>query len=238
MRSTFIMAGMLLAACGGTSARDAETPAPAAQESDWRDVEKPVSDGMVVEGIHGTISDRDANAALEMKYVGIQRCFVRRYKHVAELAGTMRLFFVIATDGSVKTVAPIDSNVGDRDTEKCVLGVVQKTRFPLPQGGEAEFTWNFTIDPIDAAHTANAVDGAYASAPIQEQLPSLAACGPTAGLLVTAYVRGDGSVLTAGAAGPPEATEAVLDCAALQVRSWTFPGGLGAPISKVSFSAE
>ncbi|MEZ4255300.1 MAG: AgmX/PglI C-terminal domain-containing protein, partial [Polyangiales bacterium] len=97
-------------------------------------------DGMKIEGIKGSLPARDVNEALEPRFPKFQKCFMRRYKAVEVLAGTMELSFVVSIDGRVKEVFPHASDVGDRATERCVLDVARSTSFPRPQGGEAEFS--------------------------------------------------------------------------------------------------
>jgi hypothetical protein len=224
-------------ACGGGKGKGADESPAYGDGTAWRDEEKPAGDGMVVEGIHGTIADRDANAAMETRYIALQKCFIRRYKQNEYLAGTMRLAFVVRVDGTVKTVEPVASDVGDRDTEKCVLEVGRKTRFPAPQGGEAEFTWSFTIDPLDGAHTADVLTDVLAADAVTEQRPSLDACDPVSGMVVTAYVDGAGAVVTAGSSAPANTAPEVLDCVALQLRSWVFPA-LGPPMRKFTLTVQ
>jgi len=218
--------------CGGS----ANAPEPeAAADTSGREREVPAArDELAVTGLRGTLSQSEIQNTLEPRMLKFSRCVQRRSEAVEWLSGKVEFSFHIALDGSVASVFPSASTMGDRDTERCMLDVARSIRFPAPHGGEADFAWPLEV-PLDPEIRAPVVwDPAQASEVLLTNAqPALDACGGGA-FAVTAYVDPEGHVVAAGASvGEPGDAEK-LDCITDAIKAWTFPSP-GSYAAKISF---
>jgi hypothetical protein len=77
------------------------------------------------------------------KFAGCQKRGVDR---VEVLAGNVKFFLRIGEDGAAKwTYLENGSDVGDRDTEKCLLDAVMGAHWPKPDGGDAEARYSIEL---------------------------------------------------------------------------------------------
>jgi hypothetical protein len=218
----WLVVGLTLAmACGGEEVSEEETTTTetATTTGDERPVER--NDGVGIEGLMGTISAMAVQRALEPR---IGRFF---------LGGRIELAFRVRTDGSVLWVYPRQSNIGDRDTERCMLEVAASTRFSRPQGGEAEFAYPLEVDPADDVRPPTFWDPTRVMSNVERVRGEIVDCG-TGPFHVTVYVAPGGRVVAAGASTPDQTQSDALDCVADAVRGWTMPDPGSYP-AKVSF---
>jgi outer membrane biosynthesis protein TonB len=225
---------LLCMACGGKQPAAEE---PRAQAGSGAEREESASDGLAVTGLKGTLSQDEVKNALEPRMPKFARCVAKRSGEVEWLSGSLQMSFRVAVDGSVASVFPLASTMGDRDTERCAVDVAKATHFPAPHGGEAEFTWSFEV-PLDSEvrpplDWTDSEVGAELTAHASEVM---AQCG-NGQYGITAYVDTDGKVVSAGAATASEDAAAQLDCVVEAVRSWSFtsPGSYAA---KAQFSIQ
>lgn len=73
----------------------------------------------------------------------LQTCHSQGRDRVEFLTGDVSVFLRIDGNGKVKYAYFEDSTIGDRDTEKCMLGVLADATWPKPEGGEAEVRSGF-----------------------------------------------------------------------------------------------
>lgn len=232
--SRVILLGMLVSACG--SSPEASEPEPSETEGGERR-EEPAEDPLSIQGLRGTLSQEEIKRALEPRMPKFARCVAKRTGEVEWLSGSLELSFRVAVDGSVASVFPTRSSMGDRATEQCSLDIAKGTRFPSPHGGEAEFTWSFEV-PLDGEIREPV---SWGDAEASEQVSAhgseiTAQCGGGS-YAITAYVDTDGKVVAAGGATGSEDAATRLDCVTEAVRGWTFasPGSYPA---KIQFSIE
>ena len=227
--STLALLASCLPACGGPPPAQTPLAVPTSQSS------PAPTDTFAVSGLRGTLSNLEIQGALEPKLPRMLRCVQQRRAELDTLAGRIAFAFHVATDGSVVAVHPRESTLGDRDTERCMLAVAANTRFPPPHGGEADFGWPLEVDADEEVRPPVALGPEQARTKIGTQGEALLAeCGGGQ-VLVTAYVKPDGSVAAAGVAAPDGATEPQLDCIAAGVRGWTFESP-GSYVGKLSFA--
>ncbi len=224
-----------LAACGGEST-DAEETEQSSSSGSERPAER--DDGLAISGLMGTIRQDQVENALNPRLPRFQRCFEQRMGTVELLGGNIRMAFRIHVDGSVAWVYPAESDIGDRDTERCVLEVAQGTRFPQPRGGEAEFQWGFGLDPADDLRPPlNWSSGSLGRA--ADQVAALGrqchARGP--GHTITAYINPGGEVLAAGGTMPDQDGTDALDCILEGVRGIAMPDPGSYP-AKITFTVR
>jgi hypothetical protein len=77
----------------------------------------------------------------------LENCHKQGRDRIEVLTGDVKVFLRIDPNGRVKYGYFEDSTLGDRDTEKCVLGVFNATSWPKPEGGEAEVRSGFGWGP-------------------------------------------------------------------------------------------
>lgn len=227
-------AALVMAACGGagepaeqTASRDRTSGSEERRERD---------DGAQITGLMGTIPREAVEDALNPRMPRFMRCFEQRLGDVEFLAGDIRLAFRIHTDGTVAWVYPVETSVGDRQAERCVLDVARGTRFRRPSGGEAEFTWGFGFDaPDDVRPPLNWVADALGDR-LRDVAEVARACSAS-GYSVTAYIEPGGRVLAAGGSAPSADAEPALDCILERVRAWSMPDP-GSYAAKVTFPVQ
>lgn len=77
----------------------------------------------------------------------LETCHKQGRDRVEFLTGDVKVFLRIDGNGKMKYGYFEDSTIGDRDTEKCILGVFSNTSWPKPEGGEAEVRSGFGWGP-------------------------------------------------------------------------------------------
>ncbi|MET0340604.1 MAG: AgmX/PglI C-terminal domain-containing protein [Polyangiales bacterium] len=179
-------------------------------------------DTFAVSGLRGTLSQQEIDGALRPKLRGMLGCIQQRRDDLEALAGGVTLAFHVATDGRVVSVHPSESSLGDRETERCIVGIAQATRFPPPHGGEADFSWPLEVDPDAEVRAPVALEPDRAATVVRSRAAALLADCGGGQFVVTMYVRPDGSVAAAGAAAPDGATDPQLDCVTAGLRAWTL----------------
>jgi hypothetical protein len=184
----------------------------------------------------GTLTQQEIHGALDPKLPKFLRCVQQRRSQLETLAGTIVLAFHVAVDGAVVAVQPTESNLGDREAERCIVAAAQAVHFPRPHGGDVDLSWPLEI-PLDSDVRAPVeLDADVARSVAQAKGDALLAqCGGAGPLVVTAYVDPDGRTLAAGVATPDPTTAQRLDCISEGVRTWTFPSP-GSYLGKVRFT--
>lgn len=230
-----VVLGLSSASCGGSDPVEdevVEEEETAGSEQNGTD-----DDGVGITGLMGTIRRDQVENALNPRMPRFMRCFSQRMGDVEYLAGDIRMSFRIHTDGSVAWVFPAESDIGDRPTEQCVLEVARGTRFPRPQGGEAEFNWGFGMDGSeDVRPPLN-----WQADALGEQADEIAGlareCGARGPYQITAYIEPEGAVLAAGGSMPDAESVEALDCILERVREMTMPDP-GSYAAKITFEVR
>lgn len=221
------------AACGGGDEPEAETTTAETHATSGEEREIERNDGVGVEGLMGTISAMAVQRALEPKIGRFFSCFSQRTRDVEVLGGRIVLAFRVRTDGSVLWVYPRESNIGDRETERCMLEVAANTRFSRPQGGEAEFSYPLELDTAEDVRPPTFWDASRVSSNVERVRGEIVDCG-SGPFHVTVYVAPGGRVIAAGASTSEQTQSDALECVADAVRSWSMPDPGSYP-AKVSF---
>jgi len=66
---------------------------------------------------------------------GFRYCYERRLNQQKDLAGKIKLQFVIGSDGTVVVARVVESTMGDSAVESCLTTRMQRTQFPRPKDG-------------------------------------------------------------------------------------------------------
>jgi len=139
----------------------------------------------------GSIDERAVQQTFDRLQTKIEVCHKQGRDRVEYLAGDVKVFLRVASDGHVKYSYFEDSTVGDRDTEKCILDVFGATNWPKPEGGEAEvrngFGWSGGSERAPARWPAEKVTNALGA----EGRHAIDECksGVSGDFRVTAYVE-------------------------------------------------
>lgn len=249
----FSIAAVVLGACGGAPEPKAPEPEPEAPKPTTMKRGPSVSQelGSIDEGATQKTFERLQSKMLDCQREGIKR--------VEYLAGDVRFFLRVGTDGRVRYTYLEDSTLGDRDTEKCMLGVVRDAQWPVPQDGEAEVRKGMGFDPADARPPVDWPSDKIAMV-LAKQADDALRCkeGVKGTFRVTAYVepgggenehaekkgRGkhakeahvkEGHVAAVGVAPPNKEGEAKVDCIVDAVKEWRMPSP-GSYAAKVMFT--
>jgi hypothetical protein len=247
--STFL-GGIVLVACGGAPPPPPEAPATPAPA--------PVATVAPIQASQelGSIDDVATNKTFESLQSKLLDCQKQGMDKVEFLAGDARFFLRIGQDGSVRWAYLEDSTIGDRATEKCLLGVVSGAQWPKPDGGEAEVQKSISFDVGDARPPVPWPSDKVSSVLARDGADALQCKKGVKGTFkVTAYVSpGDaasapsrkkarkgkhddhtGKVLSVGVAPPSKDGEAKADCIVDAVMDWKMPSP-GGYAAKVTFS--
>lgn len=96
----------------------------------------------------GSIDERKVQQTFDSLVNGtLESCHKQGRDRLEYLTGDVKVFLRIDGSGRVKYGFFEDSTLGDRDTEKCIMGVFSSTTWPKPEGGEAEVRSGFGWGP-------------------------------------------------------------------------------------------
>ena len=226
-----------LPACGGGNAAPKPAETPVTDEP----AEKPRAkrQGPSVSQELGEIDQKETERAIAKAQPDILACQKTGAKRLEYLAGDVRAFIRLDANGQVHWSYLEGSTLGDRATEKCILGALAKAPWPKPIGGEAEIRKGFVFDGGDAREPAGWMPEKMFDA-IAKADADVSRCkaGVTGKFAVTAYVVPEGKggkVEAAGIAPPSKEGEAKVDCLLDVVRAMKPPSP-GSYAAKVSFS--
>ncbi|MFO0638570.1 MAG: hypothetical protein U0183_05105 [Polyangiaceae bacterium] len=187
----------------------------------------------------GSLDPKKVDEAFDRAKPKILACQAKGLKRLDFLAGDAKFYARLDTSGKVKWIFFEESQIGDRETEKCVLDALTSVAWPAPDGGEGELHKGFGYDLQDAREpTAWGPD--KAAPHLGEIADQVKHCrgGKNLAFKVTAYIEPEakhGKVAAVGvAAGSKEAAEKA-DCIAEAVKQMKFPSP-GGYAAKVSFS--
>ncbi len=186
----------------------------------------------------GQIDEKATDALFRRLEGDIVACHRTGLRDVESLSGDVRVFVRIGRTGKARYSYVEQSTLGDRKTEKCIVGLMMAADWPTPEDGEVELRKSFSVDaPSDAATPQ--IWGDERLAAVTRQLGEASKCkrGEAAQYGVTAYIvpHGDtGRAKTVGVAAPDSAADAKADCIAEAIKkiTWPSPGG---GIAKISF---
>lgn len=189
----------------------------------------------------GQIDTTKAEAAFDRAKPKILACQTKGLKRLDFLAGDAKFFARIDATGKIRWIYFEESQIGDRETEKCVLEVLRDVAWPAPEGGEAELHKGFGYDLQDAREpTAWGPDKA---APhlggISEQVKRCRGSkGSDMAFKVTAYIEPDGKhgkVAAVGVSVSSKEAAEKADCIADAVKGMKLPSP-GGYAAKLTFS--
>jgi hypothetical protein len=191
-----------------------------------------------VRGIEGTLGNFDVRTTMEQKAREFAACHEPRASRVPPLSGSVEFAIVVKKTGEVMDVELRNSDVGDRELERCLMDVVRATQFPKPNGGDAKVSYTMLLGPArkgrepeqwDAERVRRILSKNGADVTEKCELPRGGA------YTVTAYINASGRILAAGVTShaPTEAEQ--FDCIADSLRRWSMPRPSKKRFAKVTF---
>jgi hypothetical protein len=155
----------------------------------------------------GSIDERKVEQTFASLVNGtLENCHKQGRDRVEYLTGDVKVFLRIDGSGRVKYGFFEDSTLGDRETEKCIMGVFNSTTWPKPEGGEAEvrsgFGWGPGGEREPTAWSSDKVTTALVEAKDVKKDVDKCKRGINGDFRVTAYVEADdGDGAGAGSGG-------------------------------------
>jgi len=173
-----------------------------------------------------------AFAALDDKFTECQK---RALDRVEVLAGEVKFFLRIGSDGSAKWAYVERSQLGDRDTEKCLVEVVLGARWPRPDGGDAEARYAMEL-PLQSARPPSDWSADKVAPAMGKNGNAIDKCkaGARATFRATIYVGPGGKVLSAGVDMSNRDGQEQADCLAralVKMKGLPSPGSWPAKVT-------
>jgi hypothetical protein len=219
-------------ACGGSDkAAPQEPPGAAAAPADEAapGTQPGAGDGMKVAGTRGTLQAAQIQAGLAPHTAALEDCYKGALQRKKFLSGKLLLEVRVAKTGQVGGAALVESDIGDWEVERCVLGVARKLGFAKPTGGDGTAVFKVPLDFTSDQQVLETWPEEQIAAVVTEKRATLDACAGVAGeapsdVAVTLYVGNRGKVEAVGFASDkePPIPDAWADCAAHSVAAWTF----------------
>jgi hypothetical protein len=223
-----LSAGLVAVSCGG------EPPAKAPEAAgEQASPTVPAMKTVSELGDVDPVAVRTSFGALDGRFASCQE---RGLARVEVLAGTVKFFVRIGADGRAKWAYLEESDVGDRNTEKCLLGTVIDARWPKPNGGDAEIRHTMEL-PLQATRPPNDWPADKVAEALGHHGEAIDRCkgGSSARFHATMYVAPGGNVLAAGVATSTKEGEDRADCLAKVLATMKGLPSPGSWPAKVSF---
>jgi hypothetical protein len=176
---------------------------------------------------------KHAFGALDDKFMGCQKQALDR---IEVLSGSVKFFVRIGEDGAARWTYLEGSELGDRETEKCLLDAVRAARWPKPDGGEAEARYGMEL-PLQSTRPASEWNSDKVANALGKHGDAIDRCkaGGSASFHATMYVGPGGKVLGAGVATSTRDGEDHTDCLADVLRKMKGLPSPGSWPAKVGF---
>jgi len=195
---------------------------------------------MAVRSELGTIDDEATEGTFRRLELALQQCHRQGLRRVRYLGGDVEFFLRVGEDGSAKIAHLAQSTLGDRDTERCMMQLVQGATWPKPRGGDAEVHKKMGFDPPENVRRPPEGSPDKILEALHKQDKDVRQCKQSAkgAYFVTAYVvpaRGKwGKIVAAGVSPPSPEGDAICDCLVKAVKALKVPTP-GRSAVKVSF---
>jgi hypothetical protein len=215
--------------CGG------EQPPPKAPEVTQQEAPpRAKRPALKVSGELGSVDPgavKKAFGALDDQFMGCQK---RALDRVEVLSGSVKFFVRIGEDGAARWTYLEGSELGDRETEKCLLDAVRGAQWPKPDGGDAEARYGMEL-PLQSTRPANDWSSDKVAAALGKHGDAIDKCkaGASGKFHATMYVGPGGKVLAAGMATSTKDGDDKVDCLTevlLKMKGLPSPGSWPAKV--------
>ncbi|MEZ4226597.1 MAG: AgmX/PglI C-terminal domain-containing protein [Polyangiaceae bacterium] len=233
LRAVLSLATLFPLACGG-----GDKPVKAPTEIEEQDDGPGTGTQLDVSAEVGALDEGKVTKVFEKSIKELQGCLGQGARRVEFIGGGVAFFVKVDQSGRVSHAHLERSTIGDRDTEKCMLGVLQSKEWPAPVGGKVGIARNsFDFDPPNDVRPAEEWSADKVSETLDAKRSEISQCKSSApgSYEVTLYVKTDGRALAVGVTPPDERGEAAVDCLVETLMGAEFPKPGSWP-AKVSFS--
>jgi hypothetical protein len=205
--ATALMCFLSVAGCGG-----GEPPARA-PESTPAEVSRPTRPALQMKSELGSVDPGAVKKVFHELDDKFSDCQKRGVDRVEVLSGGVKFFLRIGQDGSAKWAYLEESEVGNRDTEKCLIDVVLGARWPKPDGGDAEARYGMEL-PLQSTRPPTDWPSDKVASALGRHGDAIDKCkgGAGASFHATMYVGPGGRVLSAGVVAAAKDTDDQADC--------------------------
>jgi hypothetical protein len=181
------------------------------------------------------VDPADVKKAFAKLDAAFMDCQKRALDRVEVLSGAAKFFLRIGEDGSARYAYLEESELGDRETEKCILDAVRGASWPKPDGGEAEARYGMEL-PLQSTRPPNDWAQEKISSALAKQGNAIDKCkaGAAGSFRATMYVGPGGKVLAAGVAASTRDGADKADCLAealVKLKGLPSPGSWPAKVS-------
>lgn len=227
------LSALFAGACGGGQ-EAVNTPSNEGSGDDGQ----PKRKSMGIEAEIGALDEGEVKRAFERVSKQLVGCYGKGAERISFLSGEISFKLRVSKSGGVRWVYVKDSNLGDRATENCMLGVLRNQTWPKPIDGEEGLAENsFAFEPggderMPIDWTPERMGDAYA----KEAKGKLSQCRADAGtgpIKATLYVDTEGKARSVGVSVSDEKGEAAVDCVVntLSALKYASPGSFDAKVS-------
>jgi hypothetical protein len=229
---TMLFVASAAVACGGSTpeAKPLETAEAAPTQHHEHTA------GPSMESDVGGLNQEEVKKVFRRAQDKLTHCWEQGRTRIPFLAGDVSFHVKVGGDGKPDEVTLSESTLGDLDTEKCLMDVIQASQFPAPVGGKQgladysglEFPVSDDIREPVAWSESDMGGGAKAAHAALRQCKAQAGGGA---LKATLYVDTQGKIQSVGFAG--DAKPSAADCAADKLKKLKFnsPGSYAAKVS-------
>jgi hypothetical protein len=183
------------------------------------------------------LPEEDTVNAFRDSFPAIRDCFARGAERIEFLGGDIA-FSVEVDSGGAASIFAKETTLGDRSTETCMIGALQKAPWPLPVGGKVGTAENgFGFEMTGDVRPPVPWDSGEVSDVLNENADALEQCksGTRGSFTATVYVDRDGRAMSAGISPPDKDGERQVDCLIDVLVGATYPSPGSWP-AKVTFS--
>jgi hypothetical protein len=215
--------------CGGPPPKPPEPAAPV------EEAPRAVKPALKTRSELGTVDPGAVKKAFTALNGAFMDCQKRALDRVEVLSGTAKFFLRIGEDGTTRYAYLEDSELGDRETEKCLLDAVNGAQWPKPDGGDAEARYGMEL-PLQATRPPNDWAQEKVTSALSKHGDAIGKCkaGATGTFRATMYVGPGGKVLSAGVAATTRDGADKADCLAgalVKMKGLPSPGSWPAKVS-------
>ena len=200
--------------------------------SDAPSARKPTGGGMGTEAEVGGMNQDEVEKVFKRALGKLQGCQKDASSRIPYVAGEVGFHVKVDRDGKPQQVDVTQSTMGDLETEKCMVDVIQGCQFPAPVGGKSGIADVAGIDLPPVADVREPVPWSESDMGLGAKAAhaALRSCKQGSGSLkATLYVTTDGRIQSVGFSGDRNAA----DCAADKLKRLKFnsPGSYAAKVS-------
>jgi hypothetical protein len=185
----------------------------------------------------GGLPENEVRSAFKRAAKGLTRCLTDGYGRVEFLGGEVNFLVAVNGEGKVEAAYLERSTLGDRETEKCLVGVLREQKWPKAVGGKVgEARNSLSFDPPSDVRppiewTPDDIrDGLGKVAGNLDTCKQQASSGSYS---ITMYVGTDGSPMAVGVSPPSGDADLAMDCIVGVLRGAKFkePGSWPAKVT-------